>query len=494
MYTNRSSDSDRKDNRQNNLFRKDVSVMDQVNWKEQVELRKKQLMEDTKGLLRIPSLLDEENVKEGAPFGPEIEKALSYMLDLGKESGMIVKNVDGYAGHIEIGNGEDIVGVLCHVDVVPPGDGWSVEPFGAEVKDGKIFARGAIDDKGPTMAAFYGMKIIQELKLPLSKKVRMIIGCDEESNWRCVRHYFTKEEMPAIGFAPDADFPIISAEKGIFDVEFRLDNNQKEETSDLLLLSFTSGQRLNMVPDYAEAKIQASNLEEIQQSFKAFGEKSVIEYQAQTEGDALILKVKGKSAHGSTPDMGKNAGLMLGEFLNTLSFTGNAKSFLRLLDELTGEFTGNKLDIAAEDEASGYLTVNAGILSYDQVEGGKVGLNIRYPVTHDSKKIENTLSTRAKTDDWSMRIIENNPPNYVEESHPLIQTLQKVYEDQTGKKGELMAIGGGTYARSLETGVAFGALFPGREDVAHQKDEHMFVEDLLLASAIYAQAIYELAK
>ncbi|MBH0170933.1 dipeptidase PepV [Fictibacillus sp. 18YEL24] len=468
--------------------------MDQINWKEQVEKRKKQLMEDTKGLLRIPSLLDEENAKAGAPFGHEIEKALTYMLDIGKDSGMTVKNVDGYAGHIEIGNGEDIVGVLCHVDVVPPGDGWSVDPFGAEVKDGKIFARGAIDDKGPTMAAFYGMKIIQELELPLSKRVRMIIGCDEESNWQCVRHYFTKEEMPAIGFAPDADFPIISAEKGIFDVEFRLKTDQERDKNELQLLSFTSGQRLNMVPDYAEAKIQGSGLEEVQQLFEAFGQKSGVEYAAQIEGDALTLKVKGKSAHGSTPEMGKNAGLILGGYLNTLSFTGKAKSFLKLLDELTGEYTGDKLNIAAEDEASGKLTVNAGVLSYSGTEGGKVGLNIRYPVTHDSKKIEHTLLTRAKTDDWSMRIIENNPPNYVEENHPLIKTLQKVYEDQTGKKGELMAIGGGTYARSLETGVAFGALFPGREDVAHQKDEHMFVEDLLLASAIYAQAIYELAK
>ncbi|WP_144698516.1 dipeptidase PepV [Fictibacillus phosphorivorans] len=468
--------------------------MDQINWKEQVEKRKKQLMEDTKGLLRIPSLLDEENAKAGAPFGHEIEKALTYMLDLGKDSGMTVKNVDGYAGHIEIGNGEDIVGVLCHVDVVPPGDGWSVDPFGAEVKDGKIFARGAIDDKGPTMAAFYGMKIIQELELPLSKRVRMIIGCDEESNWQCVRHYFTKEEMPAIGFAPDADFPIISAEKGIFDVEFRLKTDQERDKNELQLLSFTSGQRLNMVPDYAEAKIQGSGLEEVQQLFEAFGQKSGVEYAAQIEGDALTLKVKGKSAHGSTPEMGKNAGLILGGYLNTLSFTGKAKLFLKLLDELTGEYTGDKLNIAAEDEASGKLTVNAGVLSYSGTEGGKVGLNIRYPVTHDSKKIEHTLLTRAKKDDWSMRIIENNPPNYVEEHHPLIKTLQKVYEDQTGKKGELMAIGGGTYARSLETGVAFGALFPGREDVAHQKDEHMFVEDLLLASAIYAQAIYELAK
>ncbi|MFG6493785.1 dipeptidase PepV [Fictibacillus sp. UD] len=468
--------------------------MDQINWKEEVEVRKEKLMEDTKGLLRIPSVLDEENAEESAPFGPEIERALTYMLDLGKESGMTIKNVDGYAGHIEIGSGEDIVGVLCHVDVVPAGEGWSVDPFGAEVKDGKIFARGAIDDKGPTMAAFYGMKIIQELKLPLTKRVRMIIGCDEESNWQCVRHYFTKEEMPSIGFAPDADFPIISAEKGIFDVEFSIKGSDTAGSVGLQLTTFKSGERLNMVPDQAEAKIQGIGLEELQQAFESFGKTRGIECHALIENDALILKVKGKSAHGSTPEIGMNAGLLLGEFLKNSPFTGQAKTFLNLLEDVTGEHTGNKLGISAEDEASGKLTVNVGVMAFNEAEGGKVGMNVRYPVTHDSDVIESSLKERAQSGDWSMRIIENNPPNYVEENHPLIKTLQKVYEEQTGKKGELMAIGGGTYARSLETGVAFGALFPGREDVAHQKDEHMFVEDLLLAAAIYAQAIYELAK
>ncbi|KZE64633.1 dipeptidase PepV [Fictibacillus phosphorivorans] len=468
--------------------------MNQVNWKKEVEVRKEELMEDTKGLLRIPSLLDEENAKEGAPFGPEIERALTYLLNLGKESGMTIKNVDGFAGHIEIGSGDDIVGVLCHVDVVPAGEGWSVDPFGAEVKDGKIFARGAIDDKGPTMAAFYGMKIIQELQLPLSKRVRMIIGCDEESNWQCVRHYFKKEEMPSIGFAPDADFPIISAEKGIFDVEFSIKGSDTTENEGLKLISFKSGERLNMVPDRAEAKIQGNGSDDLQQAFETFGKAKGIECQALIENDALILKVKGKSAHGSTPEIGMNAGLLLGEFLNSCSFTGQAKTFLNLLEDVTGEHTGNKLGIAAEDEASGKLTVNVGVIVFKEAEGGKIGMNVRYPVTHDSEVIERILKERAISGDWSMRMIENNPPNYVEENHPLIKTLQKVYEEQTGKKGELMAIGGGTYARSLETGVAFGALFPGREDVAHQKDEHMFVEDLLLASAIYAQAIYELAK
>ncbi|MBY6035128.1 dipeptidase PepV [Fictibacillus nanhaiensis] len=464
-----------------------------IHWKEEIEKRKEQLLEDTKGLLTIPSLLDESNGKEGAPFGPEIEKALSYMLTLGEKSGMTIKNVDGYAGHLEMGSGEELIGILCHVDVVPPGEGWSFDPFGAEIKDGKIYARGAIDDKGPTMAAFYAMKIIQELKLPLSKRVRMIIGCDEESNWQCVRHYFNKEEMPDYGFAPDADFPIINAEKGIFDVQFTLDSNN-HDIGEIQLVSFQSGQRLNMVPDRAIAKISGRSLAELEKEFKLFAKTKNMDCRTILEEEVLTIQAEGKSAHGSTPEIGINAGLMLAEFLKGFSFTGQEKKFLTLLDQASGEFSGKKLGIAAEDKESGSLTVNVGVMNYSCQGGGKVGMNIRYPVTHNSEQIEAVLTKKAESDTWKIKIIENNPPNFVDENHPMIKTLQKVYKEQTGEEGELIAIGGGTYARSLTTGVAFGALFPGREDVAHQKDEYMHVDDLLQAAAIYAQAIYELAK
>jgi succinyl-diaminopimelate desuccinylase len=320
----------------------------------------------------------------------------------------------------------------------------------------------------------------------------MIIGCDEESNWQCVRHYFKHEEMPNFGFAPDADFPIINAEKGIFDVEFSV--GKAEANGELNLISFVSGQRLNMVPDKAEAVIKGKALDEVEAAFAKYSDAKGIKHESVIENDVLTLKIEGKSAHGSTPEAGVNAGLQLAGFLSTWPFIGAEESFLQLLKDTLNEFSGEKLGIAAEDEASGMLTVNVGVMKFDHSDGGTIGMNIRYPVTHDSELIEKALRNRANQAGLTMRIIENNPPNYVDEHHPLIKTLQKVYKEQTGEEGKLIAIGGGTYARSLNTGVAFGALFPGREDVAHQKDEYMFVEDLLKAAAIYAHAIYELAK
>jgi len=191
-----------------------------IDWYAEVLKRKDDLIRDLQGLVRIRSVYDETTVGEDTPFGEGPKNALDYMLEKGKENGFQVKNVDHFAGHIEMGSGEKLVGVLGHVDVVPEGDGWTFDPYGGEIHDGKIYGRGTADDKGPTMAAFYALKIVKELGLPLSKRVRLIIGTDEESGMRCIKNYFQKEEMPDVGFVPDADFPIIYAEKGIASVDF----------------------------------------------------------------------------------------------------------------------------------------------------------------------------------------------------------------------------------------------------------------------------------
>ncbi|GAE45449.1 acetylornithine deacetylase/Succinyl-diaminopimelate desuccinylase and related deacylases [Mesobacillus boroniphilus JCM 21738] len=172
--------------------------MTSINWTQEVEKRQADLIKDAQELLRIKSVLDEENASPEAPLGEGVKEALDFLLQLGEKDGFTPKNVGNLAGHLEFGQGDEIVGVLCHVDVVPEGDGWTSDPYGAEIRDGKIYARGAIDDKGPTMAAYYAMKIVKELGLPLNKRVRMIIGTDEESEWRCVDHYFEHEEMPAM--------------------------------------------------------------------------------------------------------------------------------------------------------------------------------------------------------------------------------------------------------------------------------------------------------
>ncbi|MDX8359234.1 dipeptidase PepV [Cytobacillus sp. IB215316] len=473
-------------------------MVEQINWLAEVNKQKDSIIQTTQELLKIKSILDEENTSKEFPFGEGVAQALHYLLNKGSEDGFQSKNVDNYAGHIEFGEGEESVGVLCHVDVVPEGSGWSSDPFGAEIRDGKIYARGAIDDKGPTIAAYYAMKIVKELSLPLSRRVRMIIGTDEESNWRCVEHYFKHEEMPTMGFAPDADFPIIYAEKGIADIHLIKKKNQNHisSQSDIVLESFQSGSRFNMVPEFAEAKLTIKgDAEQILLHFDSFKSEHKLQGKGYVEDTDIILQLEGKSAHGSLPHLGINAGIHLLSFLKKIQLDEEAQTFVTFVTDYFEEDTkGKALNVEFEDDITGELTINAGILSYHRNRESKIGINVRYPVTNDFEKTKSSIEAACEKYDMTVQIVSHMEPNHVDKDHELIKTLQRVYQEQTGEDATLLSIGGGTYARSLEAGVAFGPLFPGREETAHQKDEYIIIDDLLKATAIYAQAIYELAQ
>jgi len=470
--------------------------MERINWMEEVLKRKDDFLKDLQSLVRIKSVLDEENRTEDAPFGEGIKEALLFLLNKGKEDGFEVKNLDNIAGHIEYGKGDELIGVLCHVDVVPEGDGWDFDPYGAEIHDGKLYGRGSIDDKGPTIASYYALKIVKELGLDISKRVRLIIGTDEESDWRCVDHYFAHEEMPDRGFAPDADFPIIHAEKGIASFDLIYPKKQTVNSSTYRVVNFSSGRRYNMVPDYAEATVEAStDTEVLAGEFKAYLEQQGLNGEVKIEGNYLHLSLEGISAHAMEPEKGKNAALLLGSFLADKEIDEASKPYFSFIKEsLLNDTRAKALDMSYEDNVSGDLTVNAAIFAYKAGEEGKIGLNFRYPVTFPMETKKLALEESVRPYGFKAEMLSDSKPHYVDEKDPLIQTLQKVYTEQTGQEAKLLAIGGGTYARSLKSGVAFGAVFPGKPDVAHQKNEYVEIDDILKACAIYAQAIYELAK
>ena len=219
-----------------------------IDWKKEVVVRKDDLLNDLIDLLKVKSEREDDKVTADAPFGPGPRDALLHMLAYGERDGFAVKNVDNYAGHIEFGEKETkTLGIFGHMDVVPAGDGWVIhDPV---IKDNKIYARGSSDDKGPSMAAYYGMKIIKELGLPLSKKIRFVVGSDEESGWGDMDYDFEHEEKPDFGFSPDAEFPIINGEKGNVTLGLHFQGNNEGAYQ---LQQFTAGLRENMVPGSAE--------------------------------------------------------------------------------------------------------------------------------------------------------------------------------------------------------------------------------------------------
>jgi len=435
------------------------------------------ILAKTKHLLAIPSVLEAFDETSETPFGEEINNALHYMLDLAQEDNFVTKNVKNYAAHIEYGKGKEILGVLCHLDVVPAGDGWSHPPFSPLVKDGKLYARGASDDKGPTMAAYFALKFLKELEIMPNKRVRIILGTDEETSWRGIDKYFETEEMPEMGFAPDANFPLIYGEKGI------LSFNITGKTTDQDLVSFSSGDRLNVVPDHAECVLN----KDLKEEFKNYLVFNSLE--GRVEGNKYI--VFGKRAHAMQPNLGMNAAFILAEFLNE----NLDNTFIDYICKyLTYDHLAEKFGINHHDEEMKDFTMNPGVFSYENNEF-KIGVNCRYPKGWLKEESLAKVKTITEGYNFTYELLSDSPVHYVEKTDPLVQTLmdsyQKYTEDYTNPP---ITIGGGTYSRALSKAVAFGPTMPGRKDVAHQVDEYLHVEDLLKSTAIYMEAIYQLTK
>lgn len=461
-----------------------------MDWFTIAQSRKEELISELQKLIQIESVLDESNATEDAPFGQGPLKALQFMLHQGEQQGFVTKNVDHVAGHIEFGEGKELLGILCHVDVVPAGDSWTYPPFKGEISDGKLYGRGAIDDKGPTMAAWLAMKMVKDAGITLNKRVRMIIGTDEESGFRCVDRYFEKEEMPVIGFAPDADFPMINAEKGIAVLDF---SQIGPISQDEQLIAFQSGQRTNMVPDLAKAIVQNVS-DNIESEFMKFLEKNMSEGTLTKEDNRYIITIKGKSAHAMEPEKGKNAAVLLSKFLIDLLTTNASKQFVSfIVNVFDNDHYGTKLNLNFSDEMSGQTTLNPGVVLFHNKQGGRIQVSMRYSVTYPFEQKITEAVQQLSAFGFALDVASNSAPHYVAEDELLVQTLLNVYRKHTGDLSKPLSTGGGTYARTMEKGVAFGMLFPGEPDVAHQADEFVVIENLIKAAAIYAEAIVELA-
>ncbi len=442
------------------------------------------------GVLKIPSVKAQSS--PGAPFGKSVREALDYTLALSTKLGFRTRCIDGYAGDAEFGEGAEYVGVLGHLDVVPEGDGWQYPPYGATLESGYIYSRGSEDDKGPTYAALFAAKALMETGITLRRRVRIIFGCDEESGFGCVHHYFetAREERPAVGFTPDANFPLIYAEKGIANLV--LTRSIQSDSTFLHVERASGGLRPNMVPDKAEAFLSGSKeqLDEAEAVLKRFWDRNVT---VESTPHGLLVTAIGKNAHGATPEIGDNAVARLAKALLTADLP-NDRSWLQwLADSVDTE--GKKLGIAYVEEVTGPLSSNLGILSYS---GGHcaVTYNVRYPVKWTIEDVTNRVQPTITAAGWSLGEVHNQAPLYVPLDQEPVATLLRVYREETGDMAsDPLTTGGGTYARATPFVVAFGPSLPGSSDgPAHQPDERIAIESIRTAAKIYARALYELAR
>ena len=440
----------------------------------------KEILHDLDELIRIRSV--------SATDPDAAAQALAYLLHRAEEMGFVTKNIGGIAGHIEYGEGEELAGVLSHVDVVPAGDGWSVEPFALTEKDGRFYGRGVVDDKGPSVIALYCLKALKDQGIVPKRRLRLILGAAEEIGMNDMQTYFASEEMPTMGFTPDSEYGICYCEKGIMSVE--VSAQQHDGTT---LTALVAGNAVNAVPSKAYALIDYTENEDHQ--LRRFADARPGEYDFIYTMDGLRIAATGKAAHASVPEEGLNAATHLIRILAANFGQLVLGSVCSFLDDAIGlETDGMSLGIACRDRESGALTVNVGIVEIDD-KNARAKIDIRYPVTADSDEIFEKISERAASEGLITRLLNHEKPLFVREDLPIIQILKNAYRTVTGEEAKLYTTGGGTYARVLNNnGVAFGPVFEGDPAKIHDADEGISRENFFRHAQICQEAIYLLAQ
>lgn len=430
-------------------------------------------------LVSFPTVLEQYDPKSDAPFGEENKHALKFILEYAEKDGFSTKNDKNYAGHIEFGKGKEILGILAHLDVVPvDGQNWKTNPFVLNIQDDKLYGRGTMDDKGPLVCSYLAMKLLKDQGFTPNKKVRLIMGCDEESGSRCLTHYFKKHELPNLGFSPDADFPLIYGEKAhmTYNFEGNLDDTE-------IITEFDCGKRYNVVPATAMMKLK----KDLKKEYLAYLEKN--HYQGKVENDTYYAY--GLSSHAMVPQNGLNASFILFSFLNEVAPSTLSNFFVKYL---TFDPFGKKLGYDIYDEQMKELTSNVGLV---QIHDQKVfiGIDCRVPRPSHEEIMRKQITKAAESANLIVNVLGFGGFHYVDPNSVLVTTLMKVYKEVTGdSEAEPITIGGGTYAKFIDHAVAYGPLMPGREDVCHIADEYMRLDDFKNAILIYAKAIYELTK
>lgn len=451
---------------------------------EKIDEYKNEILNTLSDLIRYPSVSEESDNPE-VPFGKNCNEVLEAFLNKAESLGFRTKNVDNYCGYIEFGEGSELVGIVGHLDVVPAleEDGWTTPPFEPSIRDGKLYGRGSIDDKGPVVASLYAMKTIMDTT-KVNKRVRLFVGLNEEKNWKCINHYKEIEEWPSIGFSPDANFPAIYAEKGIMSVSLK----KSFYLNDVEIINIDcKNNAINVVPKYASITLRFTREPRVLPDTDKVKVNSL-------SSQTVMIESFGTASHASHPELGDNAIKNLVEYL-LVNFSHPSTYLFDLINKgFFDLYSPAFLSESKIEDESGMLSSNVASMSY---ENGNLifKTNLRVPVTYSLDDIFNLyFKLKDIYPDIELDKFGIQEPLYVEKDSHLVKTLVDIFNKKTGSNAEPIAIGGGTYARAFKNFVSYGANFPGDTDMCHQVDEFVYIDKLITSAKIYAEAIYELAK
>ena len=442
-----------------------------------------ELIADIESLVSIPSIEDLKAAKVGAPFGPAVQQALEQALSIAERMGFETHDDFGFIGYADVpGKSNSQLGIIGHLDVVPAGSGWNVDPFALTRREGYLLGRGVLDDKGPLMVALHAVNFWKSQGGELAHPIRVLFGVNEETGMGDVSFYRSRTADPAFLFTPDSEFPVCYGEMGICNGYL-----ESREIDDGSIIELEGGDAINAIPGSARALIKADIrwLEFIQVPGITMRE---------VRPGLVEVKASGRAAHASKPELGDNAVSKLVFFLlNSGVGSLEENEFLDLLWSFHMNTDGSGLYLDCSDDYFGSLSAVGTKIS---LEDGCIrqGVDIRYPTTTTGQRIITCLENSAQMSGSYFELAHDKAPFMLDPNSPGVSALDRAFRDATGELMVPYTSRGGTYARLFSKGVSFGPVMPWLTTPdwvgsMHGPDEGVSEELLKQAFAIYVRAI-----
>ena len=454
------------------------------------DLHSNEMIEDLGKMLAVKSV--RELPQEGEPYGHGPREALSLAASMLKERGFEVSEFENIIITADYGPEPPKMGILAHIDVVDAGEGWVTEPYGITITDGKIFGRGALDNKGPSIAAMYAMYCARDICPDMRSGFRLILGSGEEVGCEDIALYLKKNEPPQYVFTPDAEYPLVNIEKGRAAIFFSAAWDKDPALPHIV--SITGGKTINVVPNRAEAVIEGLPLSDVEAFCREYSLKTGADMSAVHEAGRIVVNAEGKASHAAMPELGLNAQTALIEMLAAMPFA-ESKGFkaVRALNRLFphGDYLGRALGIAMGDKDTGKLTANFGVLRYSETEMAG-NFDSRTPACTDEVDLLDMIRAVLRYEGITMTNSVLSKCHYTPEDSPFVQTLLRIYRDYTGNPGGCLGMGGQTYVHEIPGGVAFGCALPEIDSRIHGANEFIGVEQLIVSAKMFAHSIIDM--